>query len=267
MSIVLVVIGLITGGILLGSDMVEAARIRSTIGDLEKYKSAANAFRLKYNCIPGDCTNATDFFGDAGSICNNVAYDGNWYSTTVPTGTCNGNGDGKLDSASAGYQQPGSGNSLFWDHLSKAGLIAGESMVQVPNGGPYQSLSPPAALNSYFSVTRMDNTTYGNVAPLRTWVSMMNHNLFVLGYTYFASAVPPAIAFAIDTKLDDGLPGVGTVYGENGSGGFLLSTNYGVGCVSMNVDQVTFGVLPPNTAMYDLSQTGNNCNLAFFAGF
>src|SRR5438477_2747635 len=54
LSIVLVIIGLIVGGILVGQDLIKAAEIRATVGQVEKYNSAVNTFRSKYNGIPGD---------------------------------------------------------------------------------------------------------------------------------------------------------------------------------------------------------------------
>jgi len=63
MSIVLVIIGLLAGAILVGHDMIKAATIRSQISQIDKYYSAVNAFRVKYNVLPGDMTpnSALDF--------------------------------------------------------------------------------------------------------------------------------------------------------------------------------------------------------------
>ena len=55
LSIVLVVIGLLVGGILVGSEMIHAAVIRAQLTQIEKFNSGANVFKLKFNCIPGDC--------------------------------------------------------------------------------------------------------------------------------------------------------------------------------------------------------------------
>src|SRR5450432_727787 len=59
LSIVLVIIGLIIGGVLVGQDLIKAAEIRGQITQIEKYNTAVNTFRGKYNCLPGDCVNAT----------------------------------------------------------------------------------------------------------------------------------------------------------------------------------------------------------------
>ena len=45
LSIVLVIIGLIVGGVLVGQDMIKGAQIRATVAQLEKYNTAVNTFR------------------------------------------------------------------------------------------------------------------------------------------------------------------------------------------------------------------------------
>src|SRR5271163_852919 len=57
LSIVLVIIGLIVGGVLVGQDLIKAAEIRATVAQVEKYNAAVNTFRTKYNGIPGDIVN------------------------------------------------------------------------------------------------------------------------------------------------------------------------------------------------------------------
>lgn len=79
LSIALVIIGLIVGGVLVGRDLIKAAQIRSQISQLQQVNASVNTFRLKYNCLPGDCRNAT-------GILSNVV---------------NGNGDGSIDAMRA----------------------------------------------------------------------------------------------------------------------------------------------------------------------
>lgn len=77
LSIVLVIVALLAGGILVGQELIHAAYIRDAVSKVEKINTAVNTFRLKYNCLPGDCPNATQFF--AGS--------------SQPEQVSNGNGD------------------------------------------------------------------------------------------------------------------------------------------------------------------------------
>src|ERR1700678_1068516 len=57
LSIVLVIIGLIIGGILTGQDLIKAAEARAQISQIEKYQTAVNAFYNKYGYLPGDIPN------------------------------------------------------------------------------------------------------------------------------------------------------------------------------------------------------------------
>ena len=59
LSIVLVIIGLIIGGVLVGRDLISAAGVRAQISQIEKYQSAVNTFRGKYGYLPGDISDPT----------------------------------------------------------------------------------------------------------------------------------------------------------------------------------------------------------------
>ena len=77
LSIVLVIIGLIIGGITVGQDLIRSAELQRLTADINKYKVALNAFKLKYNQLPGDMKNATSYWPteclDVGSnACDNA---------------------------------------------------------------------------------------------------------------------------------------------------------------------------------------------------
>ena len=98
LSIVLVVIGLIVGGIMVGKSLIDSSNIHAQVQQLEKYNTAYHTFKLKYNAIPGDMVNASDYWA----------------------GAVNGPGVGRLvNSAGWPYQI---GNRLFFIHISLAGL-------------------------------------------------------------------------------------------------------------------------------------------------
>src|SRR5665213_3308988 len=74
LSIVLVIIGLIVGGILVGQDLIKAAEVRAQISQIEKYSSAVNTFRAKFAAIPGDMALITaNQFGFSGTACTGAA--------------------------------------------------------------------------------------------------------------------------------------------------------------------------------------------------
>ena len=59
LSIVIVIIGLLIGGILGGQSLIHASELKSVISDFQKYQSAITQFRTQYNAWPGDMPNAT----------------------------------------------------------------------------------------------------------------------------------------------------------------------------------------------------------------
>ena len=75
LSVVLVIIGLIVGGVMVGQNLIEASKIRAQINQIEEIETQINTFKLKYNCLPGDCSSATSFFGATYGA--NTVVDGN----------------------------------------------------------------------------------------------------------------------------------------------------------------------------------------------
>ena len=79
LSIVLVIIGLIIGGVLVGRDLITAATVRAQIAQIEKYQTAVNTFRGKYGYLPGDIPDpAVTQFGGAGRQCRQRGWE--WFN-------------------------------------------------------------------------------------------------------------------------------------------------------------------------------------------
>lgn len=266
LSIVLVIIGLIVGGVLVGQDLIRAAANRSVISDIEKFKTAVLAFRGKYDCFPGDCPNATTFFG-ASPQCGYVS------PYIISNGTCNGNGNGQIAAGvneintgpapNAGYYQ--SEDVLFWQQLGLAGMIPG-SYTALIAGNPQMtfsnvpfSKSTPAAC--YYAAWSEYSAFAGSmfsphaVSNIIEFGSPVNPNSgggtsYECGYT----VLTPAAAYNIDSKIDDGQPFTGIVttlaYTQKASGYGSTSCATGSGPYQY--------VLSTNTPV---------CQLLFQAGF
>ena len=65
LSIVLVILGLLVGGVLTGQSLIRAAELRSVSTEYSRYVASVHTFRDKYFALPGDMTNATQFWGTA----------------------------------------------------------------------------------------------------------------------------------------------------------------------------------------------------------
>jgi prepilin-type N-terminal cleavage/methylation domain-containing protein len=196
LSIVLVIIGLIVGGVLVGYDLIKAAELRSVVRQIESTNTAASAFRLKYNAIPGDMRNATDFWG-AKADCSPPA------PTTDKT-TCDGNGNRMLE----GTMEIES--FCFWQHLSNAELIPGNYTCSTSSmsGGLFEA-----------------GSTFGTLAGRKGALMLFNRPIetFFYGFAYknafiiaqrgdmISNIFAPHEAYYIDEKLDNGTPGTGIV--------------------------------------------------------
>ena len=204
LSIVLVILGLLTGGILAGQSLIRAAELRSVAADYSRYTAAIQTFRDKYLAIPGDMPNATRFWGRLNSNANCVT---NSSAAVAAPGTCDGNGDGSpihaVMVASTSYE-----NLQFWRHLALAGLIEGQ----------YTGLASSAA-----SLVIGENVPAKKISNGRWWQAVAfnfvgDANVYALDYGNYLSITTatgpilrPEEAWNIDTKFDDGKPAYGKV--------------------------------------------------------
>lgn len=208
LSIVLVILGLLTGGILAGQSLIRAAELRSLPTQAAQYHSAIYSFRNKYMALPGDFDQATRFWGVDPDGCPSH---GNWQAGK--TQTCDGNNNGRIDTKPEYFR--------FWQQLAAAGMIEGSySGVTGPtNSGncnqidhipgtnvPALRLSRSGVGTSFIadqtpgSINYMFAGQYGNT---------MTMGAVINGCNPIGGLFLPEEAWNIDTKLDDGKPGMG----------------------------------------------------------
>lgn len=200
LAIVLVIIGLITGGILTGQDLIRASELNSIYSDVNKYKVAYNTFRLKYNAIPGDMNNATAYWG--AETCPGAVGAG-------ATGTCNGNNNGSIEFTD--WTTP-SANEYFraWEHLALAGLIPG-SFGGLPATA---TIATAVTINSNNAPTHRMNGFFVMYSIGASWnysYSISGTAIQAYGGTPYLASMTPVEANSIDTKYDDGKPGTGAI--------------------------------------------------------
>lgn len=214
LSIVLVIIGLIVGGILTGRELIKNAEIRNLISQIDKLTTATNTFRVKYGYLPGDIpTPLATQFG---------------FNARGP-GAGQGDGNGIVTGYSgAGNVQAGE-SLVFWVDLSTAKLIPLGFTLAVANqaGGvlsPLDSYIPKANLGSNYIYVYAGGAFGGGTYNLN-------------GTNYFGVSVITAVnteifsdtgltvsqAYAIDTKTDDGMPQTGRVLAQYMN--YALDTN------------------------------------------
>ncbi|GAB6043730.1 type II secretion system protein [Endothiovibrio diazotrophicus] len=111
LAIVLVIVGLLLGGVMKGQQLIDGARVRNVIAQLEAQRSAILAFRDRYGALPGDLSRA---------------------STLLDAAAADGDGNGRIDSNAE--------RAAVWQHLALAGLLRGSydgiGVSSVWNGCP-----------------------------------------------------------------------------------------------------------------------------------
>lgn len=198
LSIVLVIVGAIIAVITAGSGLMKQAELRSVISELQQYHAAYNTFVVKYDRLPGDMDNATQYWPKDGQCVATVA--GN-------EGVCNGNGDGIIGA---------SGGSAIDDeickaikHLSLSGIISGSypvcptSVAALVVGGSAPGSKVPDA--GYFWGS--GGVGSGSAFPVVTNVLFLGRAIdasVTKPLPLLNSALTPEEAFNIDQKMDDG---------------------------------------------------------------
>jgi prepilin-type N-terminal cleavage/methylation domain-containing protein len=244
LSIVLVILGLLVGGILAGRSLIRSAELRAITSEYDKYYVGLQAFRDKYIALPGDMNNASKFWGaqdggdGLGTDCTDVA--------ATSQATCNGNGDWTLTGCSYEVYRA-------WQHLANAGLVEGTFTGMRGPGNACQVVGGKNAPRS-----RMGGAAWSIASG--TWTSdgddyAQSGTRFVVGIEHPTNvpinpAFRPEEAWNIDTKVDDGRPGLGKVV--------TFSTNVLPNCVTSS---------DPAVAIYKLDYTsGLACVLIFYTG-
>jgi len=222
LSIVLVIIGLIVGGVLVGQNLIAAGEVRATITQVEKYNTATNTFRGKFGYLPGDINpTAAQQFGFVARGTKAGEGDGNGLIEGIAT--TNGS------SCSGACQSVGE-TAMFWVDLSSP--VAGNLI-----DGGFNSASPitiPSTditgtnINLYLPQAKLGRGNYFYVFSAYYWsvgTSFVNFGVNYFGlsavsniaassnYGKIASTpnIPVAMAYAIDKKVDDGMPQSGNV--------------------------------------------------------
>jgi type II secretory pathway pseudopilin PulG len=189
-AIVLVIIGLLIGGVVKGQELVTGARARALISLQEDVKAAYFGFFDRFRSWPGDYSQAS----------TNIAC----------TPACkDGNNNGAIRSIADGDAIDE--QIAVWEHLSKAGFIAGSytytAGAELPSSVPTNSYARHLRLN-YDGI-------YGT--GVASAPNVRRHNLKL------GNQIPSDLLFEIDRKTDDGLPTSGVFqfssYDGGGNGG------------------------------------------------
>jgi prepilin-type N-terminal cleavage/methylation domain-containing protein len=112
LSVVMVIIGLIMGGVMVGVAQIEQFKIRAQMSQFKQYETAYYQFKDVYGGIPGDLVSPTQF----------------WPGIASPSSTSQ-RGNGTIDNQTAGnngFSNTGKEGLHFYLQLGKSGLVGRE---------------------------------------------------------------------------------------------------------------------------------------------
>lgn len=198
LSIVLVIIGLIAGGVIAGQEMIKAAELRSVIKDANELKTATYAFKEKYGYYPGDFNQASSF----------------WTSCTDNgVNRCNGNGDNiitHVDSLGlAGIYEVFRGIQ----HLSLGGFIPG-NYTAADTHELGVNVKPSAITGGGFYLSSSRNTGAAIFGRAGNYIRLGSASAYS---RFFGGSLSSRDAWSIDGKIDDGFADKGNIMAFRGA--------------------------------------------------
>lgn len=229
LSIVLIIISLIVGGVLVGQDLIRTAKRQQAVKQVGEFNLATMTFKNKYGCLPGDCTSAQGIqFG----------------FTAHPNGALiNGNNNGSVCERGSSTDIPITRNAQryecrnYWWQLSQTKLINWTTADTTANCSAsvlkYGESTPPipfrkaAETNTNSSCVGWlivgrgemniganafvnNNHAFLMMGGFANWTAIASGTTISSVHPYVATLTPED-AFYIDNKLDDGLPMSGRV--------------------------------------------------------
>jgi hypothetical protein len=212
MSIVLAIIGLIVGGILKGQEVVNSARLKSQVSQVDKVKSAVFSFQDQYNYLPGDYPLATQTLqlGTSGSaVCANANGCGNGLVGAYSAG------GGALADAATEVAVSGTESILAWAHLNASNLLGGVQGVTAANVTTTANITYPGKITG-------DYLYFATFSYAGSGTTIQSPMVRLQGVTAGAATAPSSSATSgqavreqdansVDVKYDDGVPTTGSI--------------------------------------------------------
>jgi prepilin-type N-terminal cleavage/methylation domain-containing protein len=196
-AIVLVIIGLLLGGVLKGTELIESAKVKRAVGEVNGVTAALYAYQDRYKRLPGD----------DGALAALKQRGGSWNEITV-----GGNNNGVIGATLAQTFNPGGESLGFWQHLKAAGFITGKA--------------------SDAGINALPKNAFGGLIGITTDVNGVGAAPVLGGRIVCLSQVPGKSAAAIDIQLDDGNGNTGKIRSIAGTPGVNTAPSSAAGPVT-----------------------------------
>jgi prepilin-type N-terminal cleavage/methylation domain-containing protein len=207
LSIVLVIIGLIVGGVLAGQQLIKAAQLRAQMTQMNQFSTAVGTFNTQFNSLPGDWS-------------NNPATSG--YQTRAYTTAGRGDQNGVLESVCqvASHPEYADGETfMFWRDLTDANLVNFSSTYVDSVCGTDTSATSmlPPANYKHANLVTVFGTGGINYYHIAVTPAASAAGSFAAGSPAASTGFTTFDAQSLDAKLDDGLPNSGSIRAAGGA--------------------------------------------------
>jgi len=215
LALFIVIVGILASGYNVGASLIASSKRVSVLTEIENFKTAVNAFKLKYDQMPGDIPNALAYWpvegirdGDGNGIVNWAGH--------------------KEDITASGTFYAGDEALNAWRHLYLAGMYNKELTGYNDDMDPLVSeylldVNVPKSRESGTGyIIRHTNHGLGIQQVINPFLPV-GHQIQWGGYHSSAGigslswpATTPQNAYNIDKKNDDGMPLTGKIVAEWG---------------------------------------------------
>jgi prepilin-type N-terminal cleavage/methylation domain-containing protein len=215
LALVLVIIGLLVGGVLVGQDLIYAAKVRAQVKQIEEIETGMNTFRTKYNCKAGDCPNATDFFG---------ATDAQGYTII------NGDGDGIVKGNHSGGTIYTAGECLLPDVTDEVS----QALLQLNDAGFGKYFANGNSANAFAAVGIVfPYTAFGNGTGV--YITCLSSPTYVYTPTFLNSGNVVVVGSG---GYSTSSTAAGRIMWNIGSRGIAIGAGYGLEAGMGNVNPI-----------------------------
>jgi len=224
LSMVMVIIAVLVTGVTGGSKLMETSRLNKVALQLNNIVTSVETFELAYKGLPGDLSNAQDYFG--GSLCVDHA--------THAKLTCNGDGNDAIGSFYSGEGKEGE-HAYVYLHMQLADVYRG---MYSPN-----TLSDALAFHTVSDLNTPSTDVAGTKVHYAFWgtntLGDARYKMYVgkvrkvvdanIGKPY-DSAFSSNMIKKIDRRIDDGDVLTGRLRKSNGNGDACSSNSDEITC-------------------------------------
>lgn len=183
-AIVLVIMGILIAGVLKGQELIESARLRQVVTQVQGYQIATTTFIDRYNALPGDFSKASlhidSSLGDGPGL-----------------GVLHGEG---LDPRGSAFQ--------FWAHLAVGGLISPPGKLEEIRSPQFGQGAPSTPMGGGITVEQNPEASLHGV-----WFIVGNPH----GHSGKGALFTPRQALRILSKVDTADPLTGSVQARDGA--------------------------------------------------